>query len=115
MPESGRIRLPEAIPAAAITQKLQQKHNDIFLLRRSKICASLGLDRPVVSRLSASPDPSPGPRGGTDSDLAIFAGGRMQKLTGTYPWVLAFWLAAATATAFLILAHALHHGGATLT
>jgi hypothetical protein len=38
----------------------------------------------------------------------------MEKLTGTYPWVLAFWLATAAATAFLILAHALHHGGVTL-
>jgi hypothetical protein len=39
----------------------------------------------------------------------------MEKLTDTYPWVLAFWLAVATATAFVILAHALHHGSVTLT
>jgi hypothetical protein len=39
----------------------------------------------------------------------------MEKLTGIYPWVLAFWLAAATATAFLVLAHALHQGSVTLT
>ncbi|MGB7904209.1 MAG: hypothetical protein WCF43_05915, partial [Steroidobacteraceae bacterium] len=69
----------------------------------------------VVSRPATSPDPSPLQRGSTDSDLAILAGGRMEKLTGTFPWALAFWLAAATATAFLILAHALHHGSITLT
>ena len=84
------------------------------MLRRSKICAKLGLDRPVASRPTASLDPSPLQRGSTDSDLAIIAGGRMEKLTGTYPLVLAFWLAAAAAAAFLILAHALHHGGVTL-
>ena len=39
----------------------------------------------------------------------------MEKLTVTYPWILALWLAAAAATAFLILAHALHHGSVTLT
>ena len=39
----------------------------------------------------------------------------MEKLIGTYPWLLALWLAAAAATAFLILAHALQHGGVTLT
>jgi len=39
----------------------------------------------------------------------------MEKLTGTYPWLLALWLAAAAATAFLILAPALQHGGVTLT
>lgn len=39
----------------------------------------------------------------------------MERLTGTYPWALAFWLAVAAATAFLILAHALHHGSVTLT
>ncbi len=39
----------------------------------------------------------------------------MEKLTGTYPWVLALWLAAAATTAFLILAHALRHGGVTLS
>jgi hypothetical protein len=38
----------------------------------------------------------------------------MEKLTGTYPWALAFWLAAAAATAFLILAHALTHSGVTM-
>ena len=38
----------------------------------------------------------------------------MEKLPVAYPWVLAFWLAAAAATAFLILAHALHHGSITL-
>jgi hypothetical protein len=38
----------------------------------------------------------------------------MDRLTRTYPWALAFWLAAATATAFLILAHALRHTGFTL-
>jgi hypothetical protein len=38
----------------------------------------------------------------------------MERLTGTYPWVLALWLTTAAATAFLILAHALRHGGATL-
>jgi hypothetical protein len=38
----------------------------------------------------------------------------MEKLTVTYAWVLAFWLAAAAAAAFLILAHALHHGSITL-
>lgn len=38
----------------------------------------------------------------------------MEKLTGRYPWVLAFWLATAAATAFLILAHALRHGSVTL-
>jgi hypothetical protein len=38
----------------------------------------------------------------------------MEKLTVTYPWALAFWLAAAAATAFLILAHALTHGGITM-
>ncbi len=85
------------------------------MLRRSTICAKLGLDRPVVSRPTASLDPSPLQRGGTDSDLAILAGGRMEKLIDTYPWVLAFWLAAAAVTAFLILAHALHHGSVTLT
>jgi len=31
-----------------------------------------------------------------------------------YPLALAFWLAAAATTAFLILAHALTHGGVTL-
>jgi hypothetical protein len=31
-----------------------------------------------------------------------------------YPLALAFWLAAAAATAFLILAHALTHGGVTM-
>ena len=85
------------------------------MLRRSTICAKLGLDRPVVSWPTASPDPSPLQRGNTDSDLAILAGGRMEKLTVTYPWLLAFWLAAAAATAFLILAHALQHGSVTLT
>ena len=85
------------------------------MLRRSTICAILILDRPVVSRPAASFDPSPLQRGSTDSDLAILAGGRMEKLTGTYPWLLALWLAAAAATAFLILAHALQHGGVTLT
>ena len=84
------------------------------MLRRSTICAKLGLDRPVVSWPTASPDPSPLQRGNTDSDLAILAGGRMEKLTVTYPWLLAFWLAAAAAAAFLILAHALHHGSITL-
>lgn len=39
----------------------------------------------------------------------------MEKLTDTYPWALAFWLAAAAVTAFLILAHALNHGSITLT
>ena len=39
----------------------------------------------------------------------------MEKLTGTYPWALAFWLAIAAAATFLILAHALHHGSITLT
>jgi hypothetical protein len=39
----------------------------------------------------------------------------MEKLTVTYPWALAFWRAAAAATAFLILAHALHHGSITLS
>ena len=39
----------------------------------------------------------------------------MERLTGAYPWLLAIWLAIAAAIAFLILAHALHHGGATLT
>jgi hypothetical protein len=39
----------------------------------------------------------------------------MERLTVTYPWLLAIWLAAAAAVAFLILAHALHHGGVTLT
>ena len=39
----------------------------------------------------------------------------MEELTVTYPWVLAFWLAAAAATAFLILAHALQHSSVTLT
>jgi len=39
----------------------------------------------------------------------------MQRPAVSYPWALAFWLAAAAATAFLILAHALTHGGATLT
>jgi hypothetical protein len=39
----------------------------------------------------------------------------MEKLTGTYPWAMAFGLAIAAAAAFLILAHALHHGGVTLT
>lgn len=38
----------------------------------------------------------------------------MNKINCTYPWALAFWLAAATATAFLILAHALRHTGFTL-
>jgi hypothetical protein len=38
----------------------------------------------------------------------------MEKLTGTYPWALALWLAAAAATAFLILAHALTHSGVTM-
>ncbi len=33
----------------------------------------------------------------------------MEKLTERYPWVLAFWLAAAVAAAFLIVAHALRH------
>ena len=67
-----------------------------------------------MSRPTASFDPSPLQRGSADSDLAIIIGGRMERLTGTYPWVLALWLAAAAATAFLILAHALHHGGVTL-
>ena len=84
------------------------------MLRRSKICVSLGSDRPVVSRPTASLDPSPLQRGSADSDLAIF-GGTMQRPTVSYPWALAFWLAAAAATAFLILAHALTHGGVTLT
>ena len=84
------------------------------MLRRSTICAKLCLDRPVVSWPAASLDPSPLQRGSTDSDLAILAGGRMEKLTVTYPWVLAFWLAAAAAAAFLILAHALHQGSITL-
>jgi len=39
----------------------------------------------------------------------------MTKATVGYPLALAFWLAAAAATAFLILAHALQHGGVTLT
>ncbi len=39
----------------------------------------------------------------------------MEKLPVAYPWVLAFWLAAAAATAFLILAHALQHSTVTLT
>ena len=38
----------------------------------------------------------------------------MNNYTRTYPWALAFWLAVATATAFLILAHALQHAGFTL-
>jgi hypothetical protein len=38
----------------------------------------------------------------------------MKRLTVTYPWALAFWLVAASATAFLILAHALRHGVITL-
>jgi hypothetical protein len=38
----------------------------------------------------------------------------MKRLTVTYPWALAFWLVAAAAAAFLILAHALGHGGITL-
>ena len=84
------------------------------MLRRSKKCASLSLDRPVVSWPTASLDPSPLQRDGADSDLAI-TGGRMERPTVSYPWVLAFWLAAAAATAFLILAHALTHGGVTLT
>jgi hypothetical protein len=84
------------------------------LLRRSTFCVILITDRPVVSRPAASFDPSPRQRDRTDSDLAILAGGRMEKLTVTYPWVLAFWLAAAAAAAFLILAHALHHGSITL-
>ena len=83
------------------------------MLRRSTICGTLGLDRPVVSRPTASLDPSPLQRGSADSDPAII-GGRMKWLTVTYPWALAFWLAAASATAFLILAHALRHGGITL-
>jgi hypothetical protein len=37
----------------------------------------------------------------------------MHKPTVTYPWLLALLLAAAAATAFLILAHALHQGGVT--
>ena len=85
------------------------------MLRRSKTCATLSLDSPVVSRPTASLDPSPLQRGSTDSDLAILAGGRMEKLPVAYPWVLAFWLAAAAATAFLILAHALQHSTVTLT
>ena len=39
----------------------------------------------------------------------------MEKLTGTYPWLLAIWLAAAAVAALLIIAHALHHGSVTLT
>ena len=85
------------------------------MLRRSKICVTLSLDRPVVSRPTAPLDPPPLQWGSTDSDLAILAGGRMEKLTVTYPWLLAFWLAAAAATAFLILAHALQHSSVTLT
>lgn len=38
----------------------------------------------------------------------------MDNHNRTYPWALAFWLATATATAFLILAHALRHTGFTL-
>jgi hypothetical protein len=83
------------------------------LLRRSKICGSLSSDRSVVSRPTASLDPSPLQWGSTDSDPAII-GGRMKRLTVTYPWALAFWLVAASATAFLILAHALRHGVITL-
>lgn len=39
----------------------------------------------------------------------------MEKLTVSFPWAVAFWLVAAAVTAFLILANALRHGGATLT
>jgi hypothetical protein len=38
----------------------------------------------------------------------------MTKPTAAYPLALAFWLAAAAATAFLILAHALTHSGVTM-
>ena len=38
----------------------------------------------------------------------------MERFTDTYPWALALWLVAAATTAFLILAHALRHGGVTL-
>lgn len=84
------------------------------MLQRSKICGSLKSDRPVVSRPTASLDPSPLQRGSADSDLAI-PGGHMQRPTIPYPWALAFWLALAAATTFVILAHALTHGGVTLT
>jgi hypothetical protein len=39
----------------------------------------------------------------------------MDKLAVSFPWAVAFWLVAAAVTAFLILANALRHGGATLT
>ena len=71
------------------------------------------LDRPVVSRPAASLDPSPLQRGSAGSDLAI-VGGPMTKPAVGYPLALAFWLAAAAATAFLILAHALTHSGVTM-
>jgi hypothetical protein len=38
----------------------------------------------------------------------------MTRLTAGYPLALALWLAAAAATAFLILAHALTHSGVTM-
>ena len=39
----------------------------------------------------------------------------MERLTCTYPMALALWLVASATTAFLILAHALRHGGITLS
>jgi hypothetical protein len=39
----------------------------------------------------------------------------MERLTDSYPWLLAIWLIAAAVAAILIIAHALHHGGVTLT
>lgn len=38
----------------------------------------------------------------------------MTRPATLYPLALAFWLAAAAATAFLILAHALTHSGVTM-
>jgi hypothetical protein len=38
----------------------------------------------------------------------------MDSRSAGYPWALAFWLACATATAFVALAHALQHWDLTL-
>jgi hypothetical protein len=73
-------------------------------LARPRRAAALALGGAALVLLSAC---------STDSDPAII-GGRMKRLTVTYPWALAFWLVAAAAAAFLILAHALGHGGITL-
>jgi hypothetical protein len=84
------------------------------MLQRSTFCASLYPDRLVVNRPATWLDPSPLQQRGKRLPASRSLEDARNKLSISYAWAMAIWLAVTAAAAFLLLAHALQHGQVTL-